>query len=132
MARAVCHDAADNLAVRGGLKSQPAVEVLSSLERSPVGVPLGLDPGGSHPWESAYHGLHGHRRAAATRPATTERGGRAPKHRRGYLDPDAGRTFPTLWGTPWYAGSRYLCKPVCNKSLAAVVSLTLPERDSIP
>ena len=48
-------------------KSQPAVEVLSSLERTPVGVPLGFDPGGSHPWDSAYHGLHEHRRAAATR-----------------------------------------------------------------
>ena len=68
MARAVWHDSADNLVVRGGLKSQPAVEVLSSLERTPVGVPLGLDPGGSHRWDSAYHGLHQHRRAASTRP----------------------------------------------------------------
>ena len=73
MARAVGHDAADNLVVRGGLKSQPAVEVLSSLERTPVGVPLGLDPDGSHPWESAYHGLHGHRRGAATRPERRSR-----------------------------------------------------------
>ena len=96
-------------------KSQPAVDVRSSLERTPVGVPLGLDPGGSHPWESAYHGLHGHRRATATRPATTERGGRAPKQGRGYLDPDAGRTFPTLWGTPWHVVSRHLCKPMYNQ-----------------
>ena len=110
-------------------KSQPAVDVRSSLERTPVGVPLGLDPGGSHPWESAYHGLHGHRRATATRPATTERGGRAPKQGRGYLDPDAGRTFPTLWGTPWHVVSRHLCKPMYNKSLTAVVALTQPDRE---
>ena len=107
-------------------KSQPAVDVRASLERTPVGVPLGLDPGGSHPWESAYHGLHGHRRATATRPATTERGGRAPKQGRGYLDPDASRTFPTLWGTPWDVVSRHLCKPMYNKSLTAVVALTQP------
>ena len=82
MARAVCHDAADNLVVRGGLKSQPAVEILSSLERTPVGVPFGLDPGGSHPWESAYHGMHGHRRAAATRPER-QSGEDAPQTRGG-------------------------------------------------
>ena len=85
-------------------------------------------PGGSHPWESAYHGLHGHRRAVARRPERRERGGRTPNQRRGHLDPDAGRTFPTLWGTPWDTLSRYLCKPMYNKLLAALVALTLPER----
>ena len=63
---------------------------------------------------------------------TTERGGRAPNQRRGYLDLDAGRTFRTSWGTPWYTVSRHTCKPVYNQSLAAVVALTLPERDSVP
>ena len=32
-----------------------------------------------------------------------------------------------MWGAPWYAVYRYLCKPMYNKSLAAVVALTLPE-----
>ena len=58
---------------------------------------------------------------------TTERGGRAPNQRRGYLDPDAGRAFLTLWGTPWDTVSRHLCKPMYNKSLVAVVALTPPE-----
>ena len=58
--------------------------------------------------------------------------GADPNQRRGYLDRDAGRTFRTLWGAPWYAVSRHPCKTVYNQSLAAIIALTLPERDSVP
>ena len=54
-------------------------------EPSPVGVPFGLDSGGSHPWDSVYDGydgLHEHRRAGATR-RKRRRGEDAPRTRGG-------------------------------------------------
>ena len=46
---------------------------------------------------------------------------------RGYLDADAGRAFPTLWGTSWDTVSSNSAKHMYIQSLAEELLLTLPE-----
>ena len=45
----------------------------------------------------------------------------------GYLDPDAGRAFPTLWGKSWDGRSSNPRKPALSQSFMVLVSLTLPD-----
>ena len=46
----------------------------------------------------------------------------------GYLRPEAGSGFPTLWGTPWDVFSGKLGKCMPGEALTEIVVLPLPER----
>ena len=62
-----------------------------------------IDPKASLRWDSAYHCLREQRRA------------------------DGGSAFPTLWGTPWDAHSRYTHKHTHIQLFTETIVLTLPD-----
>ena len=69
----------------------------------------------------ARHSGRGKRRSSRSEPAV----GMGPEA--GYLDSEAGRTFPTLWGTPWDTFSKHTVNHVHIQYFTETVSLTLPE-----
>ena len=75
---------------------------------------LGLNLGGSHPWDSAYHGLHDRHRSAAAFGVRARRADPSRMRAGGWHGTRGGATliqtpaeaFPTLWGMPWDGSSR--------------------------
>ena len=101
-------------------------------------IPLGLDPGDSHPWDSAYHGPHDchrpSRQSGCGRPANprVRADGRHGTRGGATLHPGVGRAFLALWGTPWDGICRNLYKSTYTQSLTETVVLTLSELDRVP
>ena len=59
------------------------------------------------------------------------RSSRSPSRRSAWdqrrVDSEAGRAFPTLWGTPWYTFSRQTVNRMHIQSLTGTVSVALPD-----
>ncbi len=71
---------------------------------------------------SARHSGCGKRRSSRSEPVV----GMGPEA--GLFDSEAGRAFPTLWGTPWDAVSWHARERIYIQALTEAVALTLPER----
>ena len=73
----------------------------------------------------ARHSGCGKRRSSRSEPVV----GMGPEA--GLFDSEAGRAFPTLWGTPWDAVSWHARERIYIQALTEAVALTLPEDDAV-